>query len=655
MKTSLKYRLFLVSLFTLFSIGVEVVTFGMLKFGIAPTYFLLDLGVILIFDAILLVLPNAKFSTIVSTILLLIQCVISYVNITMYDIYGDLFSLQFIYLTHEAIEAIGPNMINVGKGLVLLSLLVIFILLVFGVLRKYTQLNRYSLKKYSKIFVPLSLAFSLLGNVALHYQQKHFDQSVDNYYYIQNIIYQYDRLNIKSESFKNFGTWGYYLKEFKNIYLKTDKLTDKDLKKIANIIESEQNNVNNFTGLLKNKNVITIMMESTQSYGFDPYLTPNLWKLSNEGLNLVNNVSRNKTNVSEMIGLMGSSPMTQQITGYEDYYFPFSVANILNEYGYITRFFHENSKDYYSRDKIMPQIGFDDSFFYEDYYFDKYVWGEWDTDYQFISKAVKDMIPSTTQPFYTFWTTLTTHGPYQDNYDTEKRFEKLGYFEKIDNYDSWVNVMEDTEFESSYRYWQASIMDMDAAIGVIVDTLREKGILDDTVLVLYGDHQVYYDQIYMFENGTPLNDYSHSSLYVTPLIFYNEQLSAKYKSLCGKDDTQLTQFSSTYNIVPTILDLLGVDYFSALYPGTSIFYDGDDYDKKNIFVSMQGGIFNNNVFTSNGFDLENTTLEDPSIALENLRQASNYFFSKIDYLEDIYHKDVFKHLDYKNLKVKMEP
>lgn len=652
MKTSLKYRLFLVSLFTLFSIGVEVVTFGMLKFGITPTYFLLDLGVILIFDAILLVLPNAIVSSIIGMVLLTIQCVVSYVNITMYDIYGDLFTLQFINLTHEAIQAIGPNMLNIGKGLVLLSLLLIFIFLVVGVLRKYASFNKYSLKRYAKSFVPLSLLFSLMGNVALHYQQKQFNKSNESYYYTQDMVYQFSMLNIKSESFKNFGTWGYYFKEFKNIYLDSHKVNEITLEKIAKTLEKEQNNVNEFTGLLKNKNIITIMLESTQSYGFDPYLTPNLWKLSQEGLNFTNNVSRNKTNVSEFIGLLGTYPVTEQLDGKEKYYLPFSVANILNEEGYITHYLHENTKEYYSRDKIMPQVGFDGSYFYEDYYDNEPEWGIWDADSQFVSKAINELIPSENEKFYTFWTTLTTHGPYEENYHTEAIFEELGYFDKIDNYDSWVNIMDGTGFEENYRYWQASVMDLDAAIGIIVDTLEEKGILDDTVLVLYGDHQVYYDQIYMIENGTPLNDYSHSSLYETPLIIYNEQLSAEYKSIKNVESTQIKQFSSTYNIVPTILDLLGAEHYSALYPGTSLFYDGEDYNQKNVFVSLQGGIFNNDIFTSNGYDLENTTLEDSSKALEDLRKAANHFFSRIDYLEKVYNNDVFKYLDYKTLKTK---
>jgi len=582
----------------------------------------------------------------------LIQCVVSYVNITMYDIYGDLFSLQFINLTHEAIEAIGPNMLNIGKGLVLLSIMLVFSGLVFGVLRKYAEFNKYSLKKYAKSFVPLSLMFSLLGNLALHYQQKKFDESKDGYYYTQDMVYQFSMLNIKSESFKNFGTWGYYFKEFKNIYLTSDNVKEITLEKIADTIKKSENNVNDFSGLMKGKNVITIMLESTQSYAFDPYLTPNLWKLSNEGLNFTKNVSRNKTNVSEFIGLAGMYPVTEQLSASQQYYLPFTVANILNEEDYITHYVHENTKEYYSRDSIMPQVGFQGSYFFEDYYEGESEWGKWELDSLFVKKAMNEIIPSDTQNFYTFWTTLTTHGPYEGNAYVESKFEELGYFEKIDNYADWVNIMEGTGFESNYRYYQASVMDLDAAIGEIIKALDQKGILDDTVIVLYGDHQVYYDQIYMVENGTPLNDYSHSSLYETPLIFYNEELSYKYKDIKNVDNTQINQFSSTYNIVPTILDLLGVDYYSALYPGTSLFYDQDDYDKKNVFVSLQGGIFNNDVFTSNGYDLETTIVEDPTESLNNLREAANYFFSKIDYMEKVFNKDVFKKLDYETLEKK---
>ena len=112
---------------------------------------------------------------------------------------------------------------------------------------------------------------------------------------------------------------------------------------LAQYIESGKNNnadENEFTGLLKNYNVISIMIETGSQYMVNPVLTPTLYKMQEEGLDFNINYSKNKTNISELIGIIGSKP-----TSFDPWSslainnsYPYSSANILKQNDYNTFF-----------------------------------------------------------------------------------------------------------------------------------------------------------------------------------------------------------------------------------------------------------------------------------------------------------------------------
>ena len=75
----------------------------------------------------------------------------------------------------------------------------------------------------------------------------------------------------------------------------------------------------------KGKNVITIMLESGQEMGVHPILTPNLYRLREEGIYFSNNYSVNKSNVSEYIGFGRNFPSIPYSFINYKYKLPFTV------------------------------------------------------------------------------------------------------------------------------------------------------------------------------------------------------------------------------------------------------------------------------------------------------------------------------------------
>ena len=147
MKVSLKNRLIVTGVFIFVAILLEIFTFTMLSIDILPTYFWMDFGLIVFVAGLVNIPPTEKGMVITAMIILLLQTVLSYLNITMFDIYGDLFSLQFISLTKEARAAMEINFVNFGKLFVIFFTYFLGIFFIAGYIRTFGATKKVTKKK----------------------------------------------------------------------------------------------------------------------------------------------------------------------------------------------------------------------------------------------------------------------------------------------------------------------------------------------------------------------------------------------------------------------------------------------------------------------------------------------------------------------------
>jgi membrane-anchored protein YejM (alkaline phosphatase superfamily) len=197
---------------------------------------------------------------------------------------------------------------------------------------------------------------------------------------------------------------------------------------------------------------------------------------------------------------------------------------------------------------------------------------------------------------------MSMHGPYDYGPENKLLFEQLGYFDMIDQAEEngeWINILHEgaTVDQWRIRHYQAAVMDFDVALGKLFNALIERDLLDNTILVLYGDHNVYYHDLNLMINNTDASEYFNMDMYQTFFAIYNPSLTAIYKEY--NETNVIDKFVSPYNIVPTLLDLLGKSYNQHLFLGESVFTDRHEVFYSNKLTAF----FDINIFSNDGYDI----------------------------------------------------
>lgn len=181
--------------------------------------------------------------------------------------------------------------------------------------------------------------------------------------------------------------------------------------------------------------------------------------------------------------------------------------------------------------------------------------GERNLDSQMMEACKTRMFP-TDKPFNTYITTITQHGQYAYRETLEPYYaimDELG-----------VMPLSDNEHSNAVRYYLAAGMDFDKAIGIMLDYLDETGLADRTLITLFGDHNCYYQGIsnYVKDIFSDSAD-NYTELYRVPVM-----IRVGGNAL---GNPVINKFTCVADILPTILDLLGIVGFSNLMYGVSAF------------------------------------------------------------------------------------
>ena len=120
-------------------------------------------------------------------------------------------------------------------------------------------------------------------------------------------------------------------------------------------------------------------------------------------------------------------------------------------------------------------------------------------------------------------------------------------------------------------------LEFDDAIGSMMKDLERKGLRDNTTVVVFGDHDAYYQKvsgyvkdIYAYDDeGLEESGRNFTDLYKVPLMIYDTKLNAKIEEKGGAK--RIDKFTCTSDIVPTLFDLFGINYYTNMYYGHSVF------------------------------------------------------------------------------------
>lgn len=355
---------------------------------------------------------------------------------------------------------------------------------------------------------------------------------------------------------------------------------------------------NEYTDILKGKNIIVIHAESFQNFVMNTEingveLAPNMKKLASEGMYFSNFYSQESVGTSSDSEFTYSTSLLPASSGtvfvsYWDRYYP-SIQKYLSNDGYYVFSMHANKGNMWNREVMHKQLGYDRFYNYtEDYDIDETI-GLGLSDKSFFRQSVQKIkkINKKYDKYYGLLIMLTNHTPFEGLEDTTDL--DLTYTYKTTD----PETGEETEVVNNYlkdttlgKYF-TTVHYADQAIGELVDNLDKEGLLDDTVLVIYGDHDAKikrseYDYYYNYNPETD-SKYSSDDPRYDEFTKYEYELNRKVpfiiwtkdKDLQKKINKEVTTVTGMYDVLPTLGNMLGIDTPYAL--GHDVFSTDDHF------------------------------------------------------------------------------
>ena len=404
-----------------------------------------------------------------------------------------------------------------------------------------------------------------------------------------------------------------------------------------------QDYTNEYTNILEGKNVIVIHAESLQDVALNTTfngqeVTPNLNKMIKEGMffsNFYSQVSVGTSSDTELTFNTSLMP-TQSGTAFVSYFDRtyISTPKLLKDKGYYTFSMHANNADFWNRRAMHESLGYDNFYSKETYEVkDEDVIGLGLSDKSFFAQSVEKIkqISEEHEKFYGVLITLTNHTPFSD-------VDKYGEFkvtmnETIQNEDGTTTVVEHPYLEGTKlgNYFK-SVHYADAALGEFFQKMDEEGLLDNTVVILYGDHDARLpraDYIRMLNYDMQTDDVKSSDdPTYQEFNSYHYELNRKVPLLIWtKDGTiepqVIDDVMGMYDVMPTIGNMLG--FYNKYALGHDIFEIGED----NIVVFPNGNWLTNKVYY-NSQDEEYMPLKDEIISEDYIQENNSYVENLLD-------------------------
>ena len=391
-------------------------------------------------------------------------------------------------------------------------------------------------------------------------------------------------------------------KEFRDYY-KDNSLEDKK---------------NDYSDIFKGKNVLVIHAESIMNYLLDTEINgkkiaPNLKRLASEGMYFSNFYAQESVGTSSDTEFTLSTSLLPASSGtvfvsYYDRYYP-SIQKNFKKSDYYVFSMHANKGNYWNREAMHKSLGYDNFYYYDkDYELDEII-GLGLSDKSFFKQSSKIIkkISDEKGKYYGTLLMLTNHTPFEGleettdldlSYKYKKTNEVTGESEEIEN--KYLKGTTLGKYFTTAHY-------ADEALGDFINELDEEGLLDDLVIVIYGDHDSKikrgeYDYYYNYDPETDsirkeddpeyheFTKYDYELNRKVPFIIWTKDSKLKEKI-----NKEITFPTGMYDVFPTLANMFGVesskyslghDVFSTddhfiIFPNSNFITDKMYYDSQN--------------------------------------------------------------------------
>ncbi|MFD1360955.1 LTA synthase family protein [Lentibacillus salinarum] len=531
-----------------------------------------------------------------------------YANVVFYRFYDDFITIQTLMQTDNA-GSIGKSFLGLAAWHDILYALDLIVLAILFTKRKvHWSPARLSFKKPFAVLASGVIVFAVNLGLAEIDRPQLLERVFDN-----NYIVKY----LGAPNFAVFNTV-----QSVKASAKRSMASSEDITEVENYTDMKYAEPNaEYFGKAEGKNIIKIHLESFQSFLIDfelngeevtPFLNSLVHDQSQDFTyfdNFFHQTEQGKTADAELLldnslyGLpQGAAFVTKGTNTYQ------ALPAILDqEQDYTSAVLHGDDKSFWNRNQIYKRFGVDK--FYDSSYYDM-------SDEKVINYGLKDKpffeqsmpmledLEDQDEPFYAHMMTLTHHYPFILDEGEES-------IEGAETGDGTVD-----------RYFQTARY-LDESLKQFFGDLKEKGLYEDSVIMIYGDHYGISEN-----HNRAMSEILDEE--ITPLKNANLQRVPYMIRVPGVEGQGINhEFSSQADVMPTMLHLLGIDAKDYIQFGTDIFSD-----EHKDFVPFRNGSFMTKDYSyvqDVFYDNESgEVIEEPTDDMKELRDQVHYELSLND-------------------------
>ena len=510
------------------SILLRLFTTG--NFSIRPLFF--DMGLVLLFAALSFFVKkkNKNLYYVFTSFLFVAICIINSVYYNYYSSFSSISLLATSVFVKDFGDVVVEFALNIKDWVYLWQIIGLILVMV-----KYKNIEVNKKNNFSKLSV---IAVVIIG----------IGCALPPYNSFSRLIKLWNRVSVVN----SFGIYTYQFDDlFQSLKPKINNMFgyDNALKKVSEYYNENkyEQKINDYTGIFEGKNVIAIHAESLQNFAIGleingQEVTPNLNKLVKESLyfnNFYAQVGVGTSSDSEFTyatSLLPANSGTVFVNYYDNKFT--TIQNLLKDKGYYVFSMHGNDGDFWNRLTMHENMGYDKFYAKSSFVIDE-EYGLGLSDESFFRQSVsmiKDINDNIGKPYYGTLITLTNHTPWDD----ADRISEMDLSMKV-NVDG-VNIVRDYLEDKPLGKYIKSMNYMDKALGLFMDSMDKEGLLDDMVIVIYGDHDARiskknYDYMYNYDpvndklldedddNYVEFNDYDYELSKKVPLIIWSKDMN----------------------------------------------------------------------------------------------------------------------------------